>query len=476
MTAALRITGVWIGVIGVAVLLGALVVINPQVAFVATLVALGASALAAPAGYWVLAALVAALTFRGLVSLGALPSVATYVDIPLAWGALAAALLRTRLGRTRPDWLRRQLLWLMVLGVVVLASWAFSNAELIRPFLYFALLAEPFALVAALVLDPPPPRLRRALIGTAVALVVVQIPVGLWQATTLGLADSVQGTLYGAGAGAHTMSAVAVVGAIWVASSRAFPRVWRWVLVFLLALLPFLADAKQVIFAIPAILIVGRWTTPKDILVRTTAVAGAVAALIFLAPAGMTAVSFLEKARSGQGGKEEAARVVWDRATSDPANLVFGQGPAMTVSRSAFMSTDLLLRPDSPLRVLDLRPAQLALEAQGSALSTSGGGSSFNSGLSSALGVFGDIGVAGFVAYAGLLGSILLAVRKTASPEGIAAAAGLAMFTVLGLVFDWWEQPPFSVFLAVLAGLALSQARSTAGPQAPDPPRRPESE
>ena len=36
-------------------------------------------------------------------------------------------------------------------------------------------------------------------------------------------------------------------------------------------------------------------------------------------------------------------------------------------------------------------------------------------------------------------------------------AAGFAMFAVLGVVFDWWEQPPFSVFLAVLAGLALTE-------------------
>jgi hypothetical protein len=76
--------------------------------------------------------------------------------------------------------------------------------------------------------------------------------------------------------------------------------------------------------------------------------------------------------------------------------------------------------------------------------------------LSSALGVFGDLGVAGLVAFVGLLSSVFLAVRTTSSPEGAAAAAGFAMFAVLGLVFDWWEQPPFSIVLGVLAGLALS--------------------
>ena len=41
---------------------------------------------------------------------------------------------------------------------------------------------------------------------------------------------------------------------------------------------------------------------------------------------------------------------------------------------------------------------------------------------------------------------------------GVAAAAGFAMFIVLGLVFDWWEQPPFGVFLGVLAGLSLAKS------------------
>ncbi len=460
MTTAAKQLPTWAGVAGVGALVGALVVVNPQVAFVATLVLLGAAALAAPAAYWTLAALVAALSFRGLVTLGVMPSVATFADIPLAWGALAAALLRRNLHRTSPPpvWVRHNLRWLVSLGAVVFASWAFSGAELMRPILYLALLAEPFVLIAALVLDPPTPRARRVLIATTLVLVLIQVPIGLWQASTIGLADHVQGTLYGAGAGAHTMSAVVTVGAIWIAVTRRYRFLWRYAAVAALAVIPFLADAKQVIFALPAVLIVGRWRTPKDVLVRATAVAGAVAALVLLLPAGRTSVNFLEEARSGQGGKQQAAKVVWNAARSDPATAIFGQGPAETVSRAAFMTTDLLLRPDSPLRVLDLKPAQVALEAQDSALRVSGGGSSFNSGLSSALGVFGDLGLIGFAVYAGLLGSVLLALRKTASPEGIAAGAGLAMFAVLGLVFDWWEQPPFSVVLAILAGLALSEA------------------
>ena len=62
----------------------------------------------------------------------------------------------------------------------------------------------------------------------------------------------------------------------------------------------------------------------------------------------------------------------------------------------------------------------------------------------------------GVLAYLGLVISLFLRLRKETSAEGVAGAAGFAMFLVLGFVFDWWEQPPFGVFLGVLAGLSLA--------------------
>ena len=117
----------------------------------------------------------------------------------------------------------------MALGLAVLASWAFAGTELVRPILYLALLAEPFVLIAALVIDPPSPSARRALIATALALLIIQIPLAFGQAAIHGIAtDHVQGTLHGAGAGHHTISAVAIVGAVWIAMMRQYPRLLRW--------------------------------------------------------------------------------------------------------------------------------------------------------------------------------------------------------------------------------------------------------
>jgi len=440
--------------------LGAGVTANQQVTFVALVALLGMMAVAAPASAWVGAALVAALTFKGLASLGVLPSVATFIDLPLAWGAFFVALLKQR---ERAPFLNRHLRWLAALGLAVVFAWALSRSEILRPLLYLALLGEPFAIVGALLADPPSERMRAVLERTLLALVLVQIPLAAAQFAQPGPADHIQGTLYGAGAGAHVISAVVVVGAIWILRGgigRRTLHAWRLPIVAALFFIPFVADAKQVILALPAIVLATSWRVGRvAFLVRLALVAGSVVALFALAPGGQTAETFIGKAQRGQGGKEATAFFVWHKLESDPASLVFGKGPAETVSRAAFMTTPLFERSGSPLAVLGLQPAALAVEAESNALEISHGGTSFNSGTSSALGVLGDLGLFGLISYGGLLLSVFFRLRMLNSAEGVAAAAGFALFLVLGFVFDWWEQPPFGVFLGVLAGLSLTDGR-----------------
>lgn len=429
---------------------------NEQIGFLLAVGLLGLAAISVPAGAWALCAVVAALTFRGLVTLGALPSVATFVDIPLAWGALAVALLKGK-PRTRRATIATRLL--IALVVAVFASWAFHPSELIRPILYLALIGQPFALVAALLLDPPSPRLRRILFRTTAALVAVQVPIVAWQVMRYGTSDPVQGTLYGAGAGAHTMSGIVAVAALWALKRRSGAYSWRRLPVALVLLsIPFFADAKQVILALPAILLATNWRRGGiGSLIPVGLVAATIVAMVTLYPSGQYAIGYLEQTRSGEGGKTEAAKLVWSELSSDPASLTFGKGPAETVTRAAFMTTDLLQGEQSPLRVLELHPARIALDVQVGALARSGGGTSFNGALSSALGVFGDLGVVGAATYLSIIGWLFLTLRRQPSPEAFAASAGWAMFAVLGVVFDWWEEPPFSLFLAILTALALTE-------------------
>ena len=459
MTAARMPVLAWMGSAAASVALGVGIVANPQLAFIAIAAFLGASALAAPAGAWVLCALIAALAFRGLVELEALPSVATYVDLPLAWGALAVALVKNP---ARPPFLRRHFLWLAALGLAVMLAWAFHPSEILRPILYLALLGEPFAIVGALLADPPSPRLRRLLEGALVGLVLIQIPVAALQLATLGQGDTIQGTLYGAGAGAHVISGVVIVGAIWFLGGGIARRVLgpMWLpIVVALFVIPFVADAKQVIAATPVIVLASSWSGGRlGVLLRAALAAVLVVALFTLAPAGQTAQEYIERNSGEQGGKEATLLFVWEKLDDEPASIAFGRGPAETVSRAAFET-----RAGSPLADLGLKPAPIASEAARGAREVSGGSTSFDIGISSMIGVLGDLGVIGVAAYGGLLLSLMLRLRRERSPDGVAAAAGFALFLVLGVVVDWWEQPPFGVFIATLAGLALTGAHDRVG-------------
>lgn len=436
-----------------ATLVGSLVASRPQLAIVALVLVVVIPALTAPAAYWCVAALVSALTFKGLVTLGVLPSIATFLDIPLAWGALIVALASVR---RIPAQAHTPLTLLGLLALVICVSTAFSGFDALRAVLFLALLGEPLALVCALLIAPPSSGNRELIERIFVVLLALQVPLCYLQLLHFGQGDAVQGSLYGAGAGAHVISGVAAIGALWLITVRPIGRTKSLLLAALLLPIPFIADAKQVILAFPAALLVTRWRDIRDVVVRFVAVGVAVGLLLIAVPAGATALNFLQEAREGKGGKQAALAFLWREMRSDPASIAFGKGPAQSVSRTAFMTTDELLRRDSPIRILGLSPARYASSAHTLALTTSSGGTSFNSGLSSALGVFGDLGVVGFAVYATILASLILALKRRRSADATTAAAGFAMFALLGLVFDWWEQPPFTVTLAVLAGLALS--------------------
>jgi hypothetical protein len=465
VTYRLRAIPAWLAVSIAALAVGGASVGHLQLVFAAMVAGAGVAALGAPSAVWVLSAIVAALTFRGLVGLGALPSVATFVDMPLSWGALLVALVKLR---ERSAFLRRYLRWLAGLALATLLAWAFNPSEVLRPIVYVMLLGEPFALVGALVADPPSVRMRRMLERSLFGLVLSEIAFAAIEVARYGApSDHIQGSFYGAGAGANLGSAVMIVGGIWILSGgvgRRAPRAWRLLIVAALFFIPFLADAKQVIFALPAIVLASSWKGGRlQLVLRTALAVGSVAALITLDPAGRTALWFIQRNQQGHSGKEAAALLVWHQVHGDPASVVFGKGPAETVSRAAFMTTSLYQRSGSPLAVLGLKPAAIAIEAQQAAAAASGGGSSINQGVSSALGVLGDLGLFGGLMYGGLFLSLFARLRTERSAEGIAAACGFAMFVVLGLVFDWWEQPGFGVLLGGLAGLALSRS-VTGGP------------
>jgi hypothetical protein len=438
----------------VCVAVGLLLPKSLQLAFLVVAGILGLAAFEAPTTTWVVAALVSSFTFQGLTFDGLLPPLGTYLPAPISWGALLAAVLRRQ---TVPSRARPYLGWLLALSAVAIVSGLFNHVELPRPFLSITLLGMPFAVLTAMLVDPPLPRERSLLMKITMGLIVLQIPVAYWQFVKHGSGDLVQGTLVSYGGGAHLLGAVALIGAILLFARQL--TLWRVVLAAPLAVLPFIADAKQILFALPIAVLA---TAPQGVtlgyLLRSSAAVGLLAILLFVDPVGRTAIGELRSDQQ-QGGSPKAAvaKLIWNHMRSDPVSLTFGKGPAETVSLAAYYTTPGFLRSNSPLLALGLGPAEIAVEAD--ALTYRGRGvyrSTFQSGVSSALGVFGDLGLMGILAYGGLLVTLLLALSRLRSPEGIGAMSAIALFGALGFIYGWWEVPALSVLAAVLAGIALT--------------------
>ena len=437
---------------------GALIAWSSDLGLVLAAAVFMAGGLAMRAWMWAVITVLFALLSPAIANLDLGPTVVKFFDIPFAWAGLASALLRTHVRRAENETGRaigRVVVGLLgLLALAVGLSFAFHPAEFLRPLVYFLLIGQPFALVAALLLDPPAPRARRYVEHVFLGLALVQVPVALIQATRLGLADHVQGTLYGKGAGSHLLGGVAIVAGTWILTREGTRREVKFAAIALFAL-PLLADAKQAVLAAAAIGLLAasrRRAIPAGVIV-----AGLIGASLLLYPAGRIAVAFVERARAGQWGKIAAAEMVMTALRRSPADMALGLGPATTVSRAAFMTTPLLLHEDSPLRALGLEPADFAIAAEAEAVRLSGGQTSFNSAQSSALGVLGDTGIAGLGVYLALIAILIRACLRNGTAEGRAIAGMWCMWLLLGVVFDWWEEPPFTIPIALLTGLHLSR-------------------
>jgi hypothetical protein len=414
---------------------------------------------------WVASAVIVAVTFRGLVELGLAPGYAQFAHVPLAWGALCVALIR---GQQHSALAHRVGVWLGVLGLAVAASALLNHSEFLRGPAYLSILAEPFAIVLALLIEPPTRKERMLLVRTCFVLIAVQIPLAYFQAVTLGLGDSVQGTLYGSGAGAHVMAALVIVGAFWYVgrTTRLFSPIAIAVLAVMAGVLV-MSDAKQVMFALPAALIGQRLFSSRAIAIGAIALALIYIVIHFQPLNSHYVVPYLDRAWSGETGKTAVAEMIWHEATADAGTFVFGQGPAATVSGAAYETVPAYQAQQSSLAALGLAPAQTAIDAEqiAAAVVRAKGKSAYNepfaldsldSGTSSGVGLFGDLGLLGFVVYSALFLTVFINLRRRKSAEGLAAASGFAMLIVLGFIHDWWEAPALTVLLGTLAAVSLT--------------------
>lgn len=159
----------------------------------------------------------------------------------------------------------------------------------------------------------------------------------------------------------------------------------------------------------------------------------------------------------GSLGKVMAFEIIADNASDIPGGWLFGLGPGNSISRVALMGLPGYVNPASPVYMLGLTPAPATKEIWAMGYSSSVRAStSIWSGISSVLGLFGDLGLIGLFLYLWMCWKIFQVLRGRTTWEAGAAIGFLAMAGILGAAYDWLEEPGFMLYGAMMVGLALT--------------------
>jgi len=467
----------------VAAALGSLIPSHRTAAFGAVLIVVALPLLNARPVLWIALAVTVAWTSRLLTTTGLAPRFLDFMDFPLVFmGFLTAGVGHLDSVRRLPSAQRRVCVWTAVAAVVMAISWAFNDpAEPLRLLAAWVLALEPFLLLVAVLIMPMHPGDRRLLTAVTVTLLCGQLVFSAVQIFGGSVADSVKGTLLEAGAGHHVSAAGLVLGFFLLVGLRV--RKAALVCFGIAALVVcVIADAKQVLFLLPlALLVLGvvqSSQTPGSSTLRGLIAGGAMSAVATFAilsyRSSSTALFFIDRTTTNDTGKFAVLSALWHDVTSNPATFVFGLGPGESVSRFAFLTTPDLLKSGSPVALLGLHASRGADRfntiAFGGRFS---GQSSFTSAQSSALGVLGDYGVVGMLVFAILIAAILAALYSSRDSLRASAFASWALLLPLAVIFDWLEQPPFTLSVMILTGLALRGPRSMRPDPVPLTGRRP---
>lgn len=407
----------------------------------------------------ILAAALLATWFGRAAPVIGFPSIAlSYADLALVpLGAMLAWVEASRRGLANPRGRAPLAFLLLALSVCAFAT----NTGPVRAAVGALLLIEPFLLVFALTHTRDNSTRERVMVGALIVAMVTQFPFVLYQWQTMGAGDQVQGTLIGAGAGAHVLGGGGLMATLaYVALRRRRLLKVAAALAAGMALI-WVTDAKQVIPMVPlalAVIYLKRRGLPSvGRLAGAVLVAGLLAAPAYLALSQTYAVRALQATAESGGGKIAVARAVSGDLLDSPGIALFGFGAGNTVSRLSQLTSATGSREGSPTSAIGLEPStRAAYYDHASRVSGYVGETSAAAAQTSLLGIAGDYGLVGLAAYLGLLLSVARRLWFSSHPLSAAALAGWVIALPLSLIADWLEQPPFMLIVAAITGVALA--------------------
>ncbi len=393
-----------------------------------------------------------------------------FLMVPLACGVV---LFKSR-GQTRKqaEISKSLLLGLFIFLIVTVSSALLNQAGVINAVLSYLLLMEPFILILTIVAIPMTLErfqsfrlwiFRFAVMNTIFAFVQHYVQ-RLYR--FVGLEDNIKGLYIGQGSGHVLGGSVAITfAAYYFVNAKNKPLWFRFAIVMAAFNHIIIADAKQVLISFIGGYIILYLINVKDIkktlfyiilgIVFLSVFWWAIFQFEFLAPYR----TWIRPEIYGSDGeatllKFAAFRLVPQHFTS-PLNWLFGLGPGHTVGRlGGWMLVaywDLL----SPLDVT-IHPVSAQVWAAVGA-SWLGDQSSMFSPLFGWAGVWGDLGIAGLVAYF----YVGFVVWRNVCITDLSKYLILTVF-VFGLIFSQLEEPGYTLFVASLVGVDWQEQKHKA--------------
>lgn len=413
--------------------------------------------------FWLLvASLLWVAASPGLAALGGFGEWFLRADLLFGWAAFALVFIRARRA-ARPVALL--VAAIIAFGLAEILTGVVTGTPLLVQAASFALYAFPLAILATVLLAPPPGRKVLLLVGLVLAFAFIQFPILAVTAPFSTNPDFNRGTFVGLAVGFHLSGAVAGVGAIWLLGRMERVRSVLWSIPLLLSV--FLTETRQVAALLPVVLGLSPALDLKRWVIRLIAPVLLVL-LIVLSPriegisntAGDRAANQVERAVIEPEGQRKIEGFVEtaEALAESPTNLLFGLGQGNSVGFLALLGDDVIQGEDFGSSVGD----KLGLE-QSRVVDELGprlGYGSFANEFSSLGGLVGDLGLVGSLAFFVGLGSIgWLLIQTRGRNRGAVQALGL-FYLAMGLIYIWWEQPALTLCIALLMGAGLLLARS----------------
>ena len=353
------------------------------------------------------------------------------LDLLLVWLAFAIALVvwfRT------PDLpVKLIVVSLVLLGITQLITASRVGIPLAGPALSFALYGVPFAVIATVVLARPGRDGARLLLWLLVGLAVLQFLISVGQIPFASHPDEIFGMFKGIMIAPHLNGAIAGAVALWILGRSAGWRDTLWAVRLVLPVLGTLLALWS-----PAI--------PGVIPDNYGYAIGEIERSVETSPG------------DGRSRKLSGLEETTERVTESPGNLAFGLGQGQSVGYIALLSNKA--SDDSVSRSLGLEPSQIQAEEIGYWY----GSGSFSSEFSSMVGLFGDLGLVGLLAFGiGIAGVVLLVLKTPGRDRNAVWALGL-YYLAMGLIYIWWEQPVFTLFIGLLMGAIFASGGRSVAP------------